>query len=269
MAILDVEHRGPVAWVTLNRPEKLNAINDELVDKLLETLDTLARDDDLLAMVVTGSGDAFSAGFDLAEDPGEHNADSDSWHRILRRDVAVTMALWEFPLPTIAAVKGWCLAGGCELAMACDIVVASEDARFGEPEIRYGSGPTTLLMPFILGQKKTNELLYTGDTLNATDAERLGLINRVVPLNELERSVTELASRIALTPSKVLRLTKLAIKRAYEAKGLREAVNANLDLSAILNSAAVPEREAFNEIVRTKGLRESLAWRDGRYGSPL
>ena len=95
-------------------------------------------------------------------------------------DIDATMRLWSLPKPTIAAVRGYCLAGGCELAMACDIIVSGESGRFGEPEIRYGSGPVTLLMPFILGQKKTNELLFTGDMIDAETAERAGMINRVV-----------------------------------------------------------------------------------------
>src|SRR5437763_15435398 len=119
------------------------------------------------------------------------------------------MQLCRFPKPTIAAVRGWCLAGGCELAMACDMIVAAEDARFGEPEIRYGSGPVTLLMPFLIGQKKTNELLFTGDVVDAAEAPRIGLVNRVVPQDELEDAVAGLVQKIAPTPLPVLRLTKL------------------------------------------------------------
>ena len=129
------------------------------------------------------------------------------------------MRLRAFPRPTIAAVRGWCLGGACELAMACDMVVAAEDARFGEPEIRFGSGPVTLLMPFVLGEKKTNERLFTGDALEAVEAERLGLVNRVVPDAELEPAVDELVRKIAPTPLPVLELTKLALGRAYEAMG--------------------------------------------------
>ena len=113
-------------------------------------------------MVLTGAGRAFSAGFDISEEVGSDIAGADSGTTCSRRrhtrNAAVVAAA-----PTIAAVRGWCLAGACELAMACDMIVAAEDARFGEPEIRYGSGPVSLLMPFVLGQKKTNELLFTGD----------------------------------------------------------------------------------------------------------
>jgi enoyl-CoA hydratase len=173
------------------------------------------------------------------------------------------------PKPTIAAVRGWCLAGACEVAMACDLIVASEDARFGEPEIRYGSGPVTLLMPFVLGQKKTNELLFTGDTIEAGEAERAGLVNRVVAEDQLAAAVDELVQKIAPTPLPVLRLTKLALLRAYEAMGLRAAVQSNLDLSAILNAADTPEQREFDRIAAADGLKAALAWRDARYGEAL
>ena len=169
---------------------------------------------------------------------------------------------------TIAAVHGWCLSGGCELAMACDLIVAAEDAHFGEPEIRYGSGPVALLMPFLLGQKRTNELLFTGDAIDAREAERIGLVNHVVAGDELEAAVDDLVRKIAPTPLPVLRLTKLALLRAYEAMGLRSAVLSNLDLSAILNAADTPEQRQFDEIVSTQGLKAALAWRDSRYGPP-
>jgi enoyl-CoA hydratase len=162
------------------------------------------------------------------------------------------MRVWALPKPTIAAVHGYCLAGGCELAMACDMIITGESGRFGEPEIRYGSGPVTLLMPFILGQKKTNELLFTGDMIDAGAAERAGLVNRVVPDDQVEAEVEGLVRKIAPTPLPVLRLTKIALVRAYEAMGLREAVNMNLDLSSMLNAADTPEQREFMDIVKSR-----------------
>ncbi|MGZ4431717.1 MAG: enoyl-CoA hydratase/isomerase family protein, partial [Gaiellales bacterium] len=155
------------------------------------------------------------------------------------------------------------------LAMACDIVVSGQSGRFGEPEIRYGSGPVTLLMPFILGQKKTNELLFTGDMIGAEAAERAGMINRVVPDGDVESAVSQLVAKIAPTPLPVLRLTKIALVRAYEAMGLRQAVSTNLDLSSMLNAADTPEQREFMEIVKSQGLKAALAWRDNRYGEVL
>ena len=176
------------------------------------------------------------------------------------------MQLCRFPKPTIAAVRGWCLAGGCELAMACDMIVAAEDARFWGPEIRYGSGPVTLLMPFLIGQKKTNELLFTGDVVDAAEAHRIGLVNRVGPADEVNDAVAALTAKIAPTSTAVLRLTKLALLRAYESAGLPEAVAAKLDISAILNAADTPEQRKFDAIVASHGLKAALEWRDSRYG---
>jgi enoyl-CoA hydratase len=260
------EIRAPAAHITLNRPDKLNALSAELFDQLQLALDRAAADDAVKVVVLTGAGRAFSAGFDLSEEAADQPATAEEWRAVLARDVEVTMQLWRLPKPTIAAVRGWCLAGGCEVAMACDMILATEDARFGEPEIRYGSGPVTLLMPFLIGQKKTNELLFTGDVIDAAEAHRIGLVNRVISADELDDAVAELTTKIAPTPAAVLRLTKLALLRAYEAAGVAEAVAANLDISAILNAADTPEQREFDAIVARDGLRAALAWRDSRYG---
>jgi enoyl-CoA hydratase len=256
------ETRGPAAWITLERPEKLNAITKEMVADLAAALAGAVEDDDVKLVVLTGAGRAFSSGYDLAEtvEGGAYG-----WREALGRDVDLALQLWSLPKPTIAAVRGWCLGGACELAMACDLIVATEDARFGEPEIRLGSGPVALLMPFVLGQKKTNELLFTGDAIDAAEAYRVGLVNRVVSTDELESAVAELVAKIAPTPLATLRLTKIALTRAYEAMGLRTAVNANLDLSAILNSVGGPEQEELDRIVAERGVKAALAWRDARY----
>ena len=123
-----------------------------------------------------------------------------------------------------------------------------------------------MLMPFMLGQKKTNELLFTGDTMSADEAHRWGLVNRVVDPGELETAVDELIRKIAPTPLPILRLTKLALVRASEAMGLRQAVASNLDLSAMVNAADGPEQREFDRIVAKDGLKAALKWRDSRYG---
>jgi enoyl-CoA hydratase len=262
-----LERRGPAAWLTLNRPDKLNAMDGQMVGELRERLAAIEFDESVKVVVLTGSGRAFSAGYDISEEVGDKIIGADQWRSVLAVDVELAMQLWALSRPTIAAVRGWCLAGACELAMACDMIVATNDSRFGEPEIRYGSGPVALLMPFILGQKKTNELLFTGDTMSADEAFRCGLVNRVVDPDELDAAVDELVRKIAPTPLPILRLTKLALVRAYEAMGLRTAVAGNLDLSAILNSAETPEQHEFDRIVAKDGLKAALRWRDSRYGN--
>jgi enoyl-CoA hydratase len=265
-AVVLFERRGTAAWITLNRPDKLNAMNGELVRELRARLREVEDDETVKVVVLTGAGRAFSSGYDISEEVKDRIVGADQWRSALAVDVDLTMQLWALSRPTIAAVRGWCLAGACELAMACDLIVATSDARFGEPEIRYGSGPVALLMPFMLGQKKTNELLFTGDTIDAKEAHRCGLVNRVVEAAELESAVEELVRKIAPTPLPILRLTKLALVRAYEAMGVRSAVAANLDLSAILNAADTPEQREFDRIVAESGLKAALKWRDSRYG---
>jgi len=259
------EVRGPSAWITLNRPAKLNAIDAPMVESLRARLAEAVADDRVRVVVLAGAGRAFSSGYDIGEEVELGYADVETWRELLERDLTLAMELWSLPKPTVAAVHGWCLGGACELAMACDMVVAADDARFGEPEIRYGSGPVALLMPFVLGQKKTSELLFTGDWIDAAEALRVGLVNRVVPRGALAAAVDELIAKIAPTPLETLRLTKTALTRAYEAMGIRTAVAANLELSAILNSLDGPEQREFDRIAREEGLRAALAWRDARY----
>jgi enoyl-CoA hydratase len=167
----------------------------------------------------------------------------------------------------IAQVHGYALAGGLELAMACDLVVAAEDSQVGEPEIRFGSAPVTLLMPYLVGQKKTRELLFTGDLVDGVEAARLGLVNRAVPADRLEAEVDALADRLARVPPDVMAPTKLMLNRAMEAAGFLVAVESGLDLQSFVNVSAT-SRE-FDMIVRRDGLKAALAWRDARYEERL
>ncbi|GAB5469302.1 MAG: enoyl-CoA hydratase/isomerase family protein [Rhodospirillales bacterium] len=266
MAVVTTEVREGIAWIEINRPKKLNALSSEVVATMRQAMTDLLADDAVRVIVIRGAGGNFSVGYDIAEEVEAGLARPEDWHAQLEKNVDLSLSIWSSTKPTIAAVDGWCLAGACEVAMACDMIVATEGAKFGEPEIRFGSGPVTLLMPFILGQKKTNELLLTGDTIDAETAERLGLVNHVVKAEDLESKVQTLARKIALTPAVTLRLTKIALTRAYEAMGLRAAVNNNLDVAATLNAAYAPEKAEFGELVKTKGLRAALNWRDSRYG---
>ncbi len=267
MGVAETEVKNSVGWITINRPKKVNALSSETVGALREAVESFEADEDVRVIVLRGAGDNFSVGYDITEEVEAGLSKPEDWHGALSNNVGLSMAVWSSTKPTIAAVDGWCLAGACELAMACDLIVASDRAKFGEPEIRFGSGPVTLLMPFVLGQKKTMELLLTGDTIGADDAERFGLINNVVSPEALFDTAQALAEKIALTPLITLRLTKIALTRAYEAMGLRNAVNVNLDLAATLNAAESPEKTQFVDLVRSEGLRKALDFRDQRYGA--
>jgi enoyl-CoA hydratase len=255
--------------LTLNRPAKLNALSAELVEALDTAVAAAADDSEVRVIVLEGAGRAFSSGYDLTEEAEGGISGPVAWRNALAVDVAATLRILDCPKPVIAQVHGYALAGGLELAMACDLVVAADGTRFGEPEIRYGSAPVTLLMPYLVGQKKTRELLLTGDLIDAVEAERIGLVNRVVPLERLAAEVDALADRLARTPPEVMGPTKRMLNRAMDAAGFRIAVEAGLDLGAIVNAADTPEQREWDEIVRREGLKAALAWRDRRYDERL
>jgi len=264
--------RSATPWgvrLTLNRPAKLNALSGELVQALVEAIDAAEADPDVRVIVIEGAGRAFCAGYDLSEEAEGDPPGPVEWRALLAADVAATLRLLDCPKPVIAQVHGYALAGGLELAMACDLVVAAEGTKLGEPEIRYGSAPVALLMPYLIGQKKTRELLLTGDLIDAVEAERIGLINRVVPADRLAAEVDALADRLARTPPEVMGPTKRMLNRAMDAAGFRVAVEAGIDLGAIINAADTPEQREWDTIVRRDGLKAALAWRDRRYDERL
>ena len=253
----------------LDRPQKLNALNGALVHALMDALDAAEADPDVRVIVLEGAGRAFCSGYDLTEEAGSEIGGPVVWRELLAADVAATLRFLDSPKPVIAQIHGYALAGGLELAMACDLIVAAGGTMLGEPEIRYGSAPVTLLMPFLIGQKRTRELLLTGDLIDAEKAERIGLVNRVVPADELSAEVDRWADRLARTPPEVMGPTKRMLNRAMDAAGFRLAVEAGLDLGAIINAADTPEQREWDEIVRRDGLKAALAWRDRRYDERL
>ena len=255
--------------LSLNRPDKLNALSGELVEALSRAIDEAAADAEVRVIALAGAGRAFCSGYDLSEEAGGDIHGPVAWRDLLAADVAATLNILDCPKPVIAQVHGYALAGGLELAMACDLVVAAEGSKLGEPEIRYGSAPVTLLMPYLIGQKKTRELLLTGDLIDAAEAQRIGLINRVVPVDALAAEVDTLADRIARTPPEVVAPTKRMLNRAMDAMGFREAVETGIDLGAIINAADTAEQREWDEIVRRDGLKAALAWRDRRYDERL
>jgi enoyl-CoA hydratase len=262
----------PTPWgvrLTLNRPAKLNALSGPLVEALVAAVDRAAGDSEVRVIVLEGAGRAFSAGYDLTEESEGGIGGPVGWRRALAVDVEATLRLLDCPKPVIAQIHGYALAGGLELAMACDLIVAAEGTQLGEPEIRYGSAPVTLLMPYLIGQKKTRELLLTGDLIDAVEAERIGLVNRVVPPDRLAAEVDALADRLARTPPEVMAPTKLMLNRAMDAAGFRMAVEGGLDLGAIINAADTPEQREWDAIVKRDGLKAALAWRDRRYDERL
>jgi enoyl-CoA hydratase/carnithine racemase len=268
--VLFVEDLGPVRRLTLNRPDVLNALNTALVEDLSAALSRAAEDEAARVVVIRGSGRAFCAGYDLKEEAAhlaEHGPmDVAAWREGLAHDVGKMLEIFDHPKPIIGEVHGYCLGGGCDLMMMCDLAIASDDAVFGEPEIRFGSGVVTMIMPWLIGARRAKELLLTGeDRVSADEAWRLGLVNRVVTRASLEEETLALAGKIAAMDPIALSLTKRSINRSMEIAGFREALAANVDLDAIIEAAENPERKEFNRIREEQGLKAAIAWRDQRF----
>jgi enoyl-CoA hydratase len=232
-----VEQRERVAIITINRPDKRNALNIKTREEGAAALDELRADDGVRVVVITGAGDkAFIAGADIGEFAGRT--------AITQRDVMTGRSLFTaidtFPKPVIAMINGYCLGGGCELAMACDLRIASERASFGQPEINLGiipGGGGTQRLTHLVGEGKAMELILTGEIIDAQVAHSIGLVNMVVPHEELAAKTLELANRIAEKSPVALRLAKEAVKTAARST-LDEGLRREIDLFALCFSSA-------------------------------
>ena len=230
-----VERRGAVAIVTINRPEKRNALNIQTRAEGAAVLDELRADNSVRVVVLTGAGDkAFIAGADIAEF-AERTA-------IQQREVMLDRSLFNaidgFPKPIIAMVNGYCLGGGCEVALACDLRIASDKASFGQPEINLGiipGGGGTQRLTRLVGEGKSIEMILTGEIIDAPTAFAIGLVNHVVPADQLETRTMEIANRIAEKSPIALRLAKEAVKLASRSN-LDEGLRREVDLFALVFS---------------------------------
>ena len=227
-----LEKRERVAIVTINRPEKRNALNIKTREEGAALLDELRADNSVGCVVFTGAGDkAFIAGADIAEFAGRTS--------ITQRDVMMTRSLFTaidtFPKPVIAMINGYCLGGGCELALACDIRVASETASFGQPEINLGiipGGGGTQRLTRLVGEGKAMEMILTGEIIDAKTAHAIGLVNHVFPADQLQPKTMEIAQRIAEKSPIALQLAKEAVKLASRSN-LDEGLRREVDLFAL------------------------------------
>ena len=262
---------GPLAWICLDRPEKLNAISAAMIGELNDALDRAEADEAVKVILVEGAGRAFSAGFDLdmgmEEEPG--SVDEETMKAALRRELTqdfnIIMRFWDCPKPTIAAVHGYCLGSSMELALACDITLSTEGCLFGAPEVKFGSGIVALVLPWFCGAKKAKEWLLTGnDRITAQQAEAWGLVNQVCRAEILRESARVMAREIAANDQLAVRLTKLAINRGLDTAGMRKALLDALETDVEIESTETEESRAFNEIMKTQGTRAAINWRSSQ-----
>lgn len=257
------DDQSGIRTLTLNRPDKLNALSSGMVDALSAALGDAADDDDVRVVIIAGAGRSFCAGYDLDEAAPE---DDEALGRSLRRSLDRLLEIYDQPQPVIASVQGHCLAGGCDLMMMCDLVVAADDAVFGQPEIRFGSAIVANVMPWLIGARRAKELVLTGfDRLDAETALHYGLVNRVVPRQRLEEETSSLARQIAVVDPEVMQLAKRSLNAGWEEAGFREALRTGLEIGVEIETTRSPERVEFERIAAERGLKEAIRWRDARF----
>ncbi len=254
-----------VRRLTLNRPEKRNALNNRLRGAIFAALEAADRDSAVRATILRGAGKCFSAGYDLAQNPVKetpyHTAGGDGfWSRHV---VEGLLRIWDLRKPVIAQVHGWCLAGGSELATACDLVYVAENAQIGYPPVRLMSPPDMQFHPWLVGMRQAMELMLTGDAISGVEAARIGFANRAFEETELEREVLAIAERVAKVPSDLQQLNKRSVHRAMEVMGLRAAVRAGTEIQA-LGFHQRASREYLKSF--SKGVTRALDERDAGFG---
>ena len=262
------EARDKIGFITLNRPTKLNSINDDLRFGLVETFGRADDDPTTSVVVLRANGRSFCAGYDISTGAASKDSwrhDALRWHQHLAKELEFEMMPWYMRKPVIASVQGHALGGGCELTLFCDMTIAADNAQFGEPEVRFSDVGPAVVMPWIVGFKKARELLYFGDSVDAKTAMELGIVNRVVPLQDLEAATLKFAKKLALIAPEALYAAKLAISRGADVAGFRNAMQAGLDMLAPLYAAKTEIGLKFTEITRKEGLGAALRWRRGQF----
>lgn len=255
-----------VAHLMLDRPERLNALHKAALLEINQAMDQAEADADVRVIVVSGAGRAFSSGFDLKAQMEQRPEGSQVWRVILDLDFDTTMRFWNSTKPTIAAVHGACLAGAFEIAMSCDITIVAEDAVFGEPELKFGAGIVTMLLPWMTSPKHAKRIILSADDrIAAHEALAMGLVSRVVaPGTQLDEAMRT-ARGIALMDPALVAATKKALNRTYDIQGLQTALRMALDIDHTIESHGSPDKRAFMDIARQRGMREAIAWRDARF----
>jgi enoyl-CoA hydratase len=258
-----------VGIITLDRADKLNAINSAMKDQIIAAFARADQDPAVSVIVLRANGRSFSAGFDIGHSPDRGKdsgaADPNTWDAILHRSFDFGMSPWSTSKPVIASVQGHVLGGGCELAMMCDLTIAADDAKFGEPEVRFSHLGPLMVMPWFIGLKRARELLFFGDMIDANTALQFGMINRVVPAASLREETIRYAKRLALISPEALRWGKRVINRGAEIAGFRAAIESGVDSFVSLYATQTEVGREFGRRVQQEGLKAALDWRRGQF----
>ncbi len=254
LLLVDAPAEG-VRRITLNRPEKRNALDNALRGELHRALEAHDRDREVRVTILRGAGKCFSSGYDLgsdlAADQPFFTAEGDgSWSRHVTQGWT---SIWDLAKPVIAQVHGYAIAGGSELAAACDLVYVAEDAKIGYPVVRVISPPDMQFHPWLVGMRRAMELMLTGDSIDGIEAAAIGFANRAYPADELDERVLEVAERVAKVPTDLQQLNKRSVHRAMEVMGVRAAMRAGSELQALATHQKSVQAVIGNALANVKG----------------
>src|SRR6185369_6928407 len=260
--------RPRVRRITMNRPEKRNALNNRLRGEIFDVLEAADRDGDVSISILRGAGPCFSAGYDLSADnrvgqPYHSAAGLGQWSRHV---IEGWFKVWDLAKPVIAQVHGYCLAGGTELATACDLVYVADDAQIGYPPVRLMSPPDMQFHPWLMGMRQAMESMLTGDALSGREAAIKGWATRAYPPADLEREVLAIAERVAKLPSELAQINKRSVHRAMEIAGMRAAIRAGTEIQALAFQTE-PSKEYMTRFRRDgASVSKLLSERDAEFG---
>lgn len=259
-----VETRGHVAQVTIRRPERLNALRMTITDReIIEAFRTLESDDAIRAVILTGEGPrAFCTGWDLET---IEEIPLDRLEALVRANLELFFKIWNQRQPVIAAINGYAVGTGSGMALACDLAIAADHARLGEPEIRHGALSPFLMLPFLTHNRAVHEIYYTGDLVAADELHRLGIVNRVVPAAELSSAAWSFAERLAKVPPHALQMKKRSLRLAYDLMGASAAVRQHALADTLVIGAKTPEQTHLLDILAKEGMGAFLEARDGPF----
>jgi enoyl-CoA hydratase len=257
-----LERRELIGTLTLNRPEKLNAMTPQLIAEFSQALTEIESDSDIRVVVIRGAGRAFSTGYDLTGGSAGGSSERftiDDDQRFLQRYVEHWLRLRDLPKPVIAMVHGYCLAGATQLCVSSDIIFVAEDAQIGFPSIPAGAGYVSSFWNWMVGPHRTKYLAFLpGSRISGTEADAMGFATRAFPAASLEKETYDYARRVAKVPAQKLRLEKTAINRAMDLRGFRVSVQAGSEFDAIFHFG--PGNEEIRNIQKERGLRGAIQW---------
>jgi enoyl-CoA hydratase len=263
------ETEDKVGIITLDRADKLNAINSVMKDEIIAAFARADKEPATSVIVLRANGRSFSAGFDLGHSPDRGKdsgaADPNTWDTMLHRSFDFGMAPWSTRKPVVASVQGHVLGGGCELTLMCDLTIAADDAKFGEPEVRFSHLGPLMVMPWFIGLKRARELLLFGDMIDAKTALEFGMVNRIVPAADLRAETMKYAKRLSLIAPEALRWGKRVINRGAEIAGFRAAVESGVDSFVSLYATQTEVGSEFGRRVQADGLKAALEWRRAQF----